>query len=120
MDAEPTDDFDETKIIFQGDNVSYEEAYQLNKFKVVDILKLLEAISNVLGEIIKETDNIPDQFISSFHAKSVPSISIKDYLIRIARCSKCSQECFILALIYIDRLTERTKNFLIKSLNIHR
>jgi hypothetical protein len=120
MDIEARDDFDETNIILQTDNVSYEDAYKLNKFKVVDVGQLIAVISNVLIDIIKETDNIPDQFVSSFHAKSVPAISINDYLLRISRCSKCSQECLIMALIYIDRLTERTKNFLIKSLNIHR
>ncbi len=120
MELETVEDFDENKFIIQGDNVSYENAYHLNNFQIVDIGKLIEVISGVLTEIIKETDNIPEQFHSVFHAKSVPSISIKDYLTRIAKTSHCSQECLILALIYIDRLTERSKNFMIKSLNIHR
>jgi hypothetical protein len=38
---------------------------------------------------------------------------------RIHKYSSCSNECFILALIYIDRLIQRN-NFLLTELNVHR
>jgi Cyclin len=38
---------------------------------------------------------------------------------RIHRYASCSNECFILALIYIDRLIQRN-NFLLTELNVHR
>lgn len=38
---------------------------------------------------------------------------------RVQKYSSCSNECFILALIYIDRLIERN-NFLMTALNVHR
>jgi Cyclin. len=120
MDLEAREDFDESTLIFQNDTISYKDAYKLNKFKLADTQQIIEVISGVLIEILKETDKIPDQITTSFHAKSVPAISVKDYLARIAKCSKCSDECLILALIYIDKITERNKKFIIKSLNIHR
>lgn len=48
-----------------------------------------------------------------------PSISVKSYLERIAKYANCSGECFVLALVYIDRLIQRN-NFVINSLNVHR
>lgn len=39
--------------------------------------------------------------------------------IRIQKYASCSKECFILALIYIDRLIQRN-NFLLTELNVHR
>ena len=38
---------------------------------------------------------------------------------RVQKYASCSNECFILALIYIDRLIERN-NFLLTELNVHR
>ena len=40
---------------------------------------------------------------NKFHAHVVPKISIGDYLNRIERYSMCSKECFVIALLYIDR-----------------
>jgi len=55
-----------------------------------------------------------------FHAKKIPSIGIKDYLKRIGDFAKCSDECFIYALIYIDQIAEKHMNFVLDPLNIHR
>lgn len=40
---------------------------------------------------------------NKFHAYVIPKISIGDYLNRIERYSICSKECFVIALLYIDR-----------------
>ena len=111
---------DENNIVLQIDMMKYEDAYLLNNSELIDTFSLIEKIASVFIEILKETDKMQDFSTTVFHAKSVPSISIKDYLLRIAKCAHCSDECFILALIYIDRITERNKKFMIKSLNIHR
>merc|ERR1719384_645936 len=58
--------------------------------------------------------------MSKFHALRPPPISIQDYLERIAKYSCCSEECFVLALIYIDRLIQQNPEFLVNSLNVHR
>ena len=57
--------------------------------------------------------------VTKFHALRAPSISIQDYLDRIFKYASCSCECFVLALIYIDRVIQR-QNFVINSLNVHR
>ncbi|EAS03399.2 amine-terminal domain cyclin (macronuclear) [Tetrahymena thermophila SB210] len=114
------DQFYDRRIIYQNESITYEEAYVLNGTRVVSTEDIIEIIANVLTEIIEQTDKQTIQYVTNFHGKNVPSISIKEYLARIARCSHCSQECFIFALIYVDRITERHQNFIINSYNIHR
>jgi hypothetical protein len=58
--------------------------------------------------------------VTKFHALRPPAITIKDYLIRIAKYAACSGECFVLALVYIDRIIQSNPTFVINSLNIHR
>lgn len=43
---------------------------------------------------------------TGFHAKTVPAVSLADYLKRIAWFFECSKECFVLALEYIHRLVK--------------
>jgi hypothetical protein len=57
--------------------------------------------------------------VTKFHALRVPAISVKDYLNRIFKYASCSYECFVLALIYIDRVIQRN-SFVVNSLNVHR
>jgi hypothetical protein len=120
MQSSNIDTLTEDQIVLQSDTVSYDKAYKANNSPPLDIFQLADIIALVLTEILKETNKSTDNFTSAFHSKRVPSISVKDYLTRIAKCAKCSPECLILALIYLDRLTERNKRFIIKSLNIHR
>jgi len=84
----------------------------------------VDMISNVLNQICERND----RFISSinitpltrFHALQAPRITIKSYLKRIAEKFECSEECLVLALIYIDRLILKDRCFFVNSLSIHR
>ena len=110
----------DNRLVLQSDGMTYEQAYKANHQPVVGLFQLADVIALVLTEVLKETDKSTDTQTSVFHSKRAPSISIADYMARIAKCAKCSEECLILALIYIDRLTERNKKFILRSLNIHR
>merc|ERR1719502_1709704 len=57
--------------------------------------------------------------ITKFHALKPPSISVLQYLERVHKYASCSNECFVLALIYIDRLIQRN-SYTLCSLNVHR
>jgi tRNA(Ile)-lysidine synthase TilS/MesJ len=110
----------EKKLIYQTEEINYEEVYRRNHLEIVSNEFLVQIIADLLTEIVSETDKIKESLLTKFTAKTKPSISIKEYLNRISRCAHCSQECFILALIYIDRISENNRNFVINSLNIHR
>ncbi|GAM28422.1 hypothetical protein SAMD00019534_115980, partial [Acytostelium subglobosum LB1] len=48
-----------------------------------------------------------------------PAISVVDYLKRLVQYLGCSKSCFIIALVYLDRLIVE-KNYILNSLNVHR
>lgn len=84
---------------------------------------IIDILAKVLGKLIDINERdcktqqsvIPVKFTSSV----VPEMSIWDYLERIKKYSKCSESCFVVALIYIDRAIE-IKNLVLSNLNIHR
>jgi len=65
-----------------------------------------------------ETTNITH--VTYFHALRAPQITIKSYLKRIEEKRCCSEQVFVVALIYIDRLVNSNRYFMINSLSIHR
>eukprot|EP00501_MAST-03F_sp_TOSAG23-6_P001671 GSMAST32.ASY1.ANO1.1741.1 assembled CDS len=91
---------------------------------------IVQVLADVLQKLVAANDNVHHFIyflyqqgdtgkVTKFHALRLPSINISDYLRRIAKYASCSAECFVLALVYIDRLIQRN-NFIICSLNIHR
>lgn len=84
--------------------------------------KLVPVLARVLSELCKRNNDIPVEasHVTKFHALRPPAISIEDYLQRISKYSGCSEECFILSLIYIDRLINQNQNLIVNSLCVHR
>jgi len=84
--------------------------------------KLVDVLADVFERLCERNDRliIKNTPVTRFHALRPPQITIKFYLKRIAKHSSCSEECFVLALIYIDRLINTNSNFLVNSLNVHR
>ena len=88
---------------------------------------ITRVLAAVLGKLVATNDSQEQTQqadyktggVTKFHALRPPSISIQDYLDRIFKYASCSCECFVLALIYIDRVIQR-QNFVINSLNVHR
>ncbi|KEG03649.1 hypothetical protein YYE_01673 [Plasmodium vinckei vinckei] len=72
----------------------------------------------VLGEMIKMSKG--DGKITTFHASQVPDISIKKYVERIGKYIGCSNECFVLLMIYLDRIIKIHKDITLSLLCIHR
>jgi len=85
------------------------------------------AIVQVLAEVLDQLTHRNAQHerthsqsaVTKFHALKPPQISVLAYLERIYKYASCSSECFVLALIYIDRLISKN-NFLLTDLNVHR
>lgn len=84
---------------------------------------IVPVLACVLNQLCDRNDHHPDNLKihpSKFHALRPPAITIKDYLLRIAKYAACSGECFVLALVYIDRIIQSNPTFVVNSLNIHR
>lgn len=58
--------------------------------------------------------------LTPFHSVCIPPIPIRAYLIRLAQNFGCSNECFVLAIIYVGRIIKYNGNFTITLLNVHR
>jgi len=85
------------------------------------VVAVLAAVLDRLVERNSQTSNYNNGTspeVTKFHALKAPGISIQQYLERIHKYASCSTECFILALIYIDRLIQ-TNNFILSELNVH-
>jgi hypothetical protein len=82
---------------------------------------IIQTLGCVLQTLVESNAGTPPDTStpSKFLAERAPSISIQDYLYRIARYSCTSQEVFILALIYIDKFI-RESGVLLHILNVHR
>jgi hypothetical protein len=83
---------------------------------------VVPVLACVLKQLCDRNDRLPvsGKAISKFHAQRPPAITIFDYLHRIARYALCSGECFVLALVYVDRIIQQNPTFVVNSLNIHR
>lgn len=98
----------------------YEQAYKLLDITPLETTELVNIVSAVLREIFKKTERVSNAAGSVFQAKEEVRMSMARYLSMVAEGFKCSQECIILAMIYIDRLTKSNIKLVIKSTNIHR
>lgn len=77
-------------------------------------------ISYFLHQLVEINDSHPLQRkLGVFNASSPPDVSIVDYLARIVKYTPCSAECYLLALIFIDRVTQK-QGVRANSHNIHR
>jgi len=84
--------------------------------------KLIDVLSDVLDRVCERNDRLTARktHVTRFQATRTSQIKIKFYLERVAKYTRCSEECLVLSLIYIDRLIRMNQNFLVTSLNVHR
>ncbi|DAZ97977.1 TPA: hypothetical protein N0F65_005135 [Lagenidium giganteum] len=82
---------------------------------------IVQTLAAVVESMVHSSDSIPMAYYqkTKFEAFRSPGISIRDYLLRIHKYASCSPECFVLALVYIDRL-HQMHGFVLTDLNVHR
>jgi len=80
---------------------------------------IIDALATVLTHLASLAPGRPNR-VTPFHSVRAPQLSILEYLTRIARYFQCSHECFVLALVYIDRIMKLHPDFSICNLNVHR
>ena len=83
---------------------------------------LLKVISEVLTDICEQSKFLKDEnifLVKSFTTKKRPNISIYEFLKRLYKYSKVSENILILVLIYIDRLCHNRK-ICLNYFNIHK
>lgn len=82
---------------------------------------LLAILAAVLTHMValSRDESITDQ-MALFITGEQLQISIADFLDRLRRLFSCTNECFILALIYIHRIIKFCNGFRVCNLNVHR
>jgi len=77
-------------------------------------------ISHFLHQLADINDKRPLQRnLGVFNASAPPEVSVGDYLARIVKYTPCSAECYLLALLFIDRVTQN-HGMRVNSYNVHR
>lgn len=85
-----------------------------------------ELIGTVLEQVVENMETGQDvtsssiDYTSHFNSIRIPGISIMAYLSRIHLYADCSDSCYILAFIYIDRLLQNNPGLALSYRNIHR
>ena len=76
----------------------------------------------MLMELIRFNDDIPlaDGSLTRFHSRTPPSISVHDYLQRLATHATLSPPILLSMVFYIDRMCALFPTFTISSLTVHR
>ncbi|KAI9915882.1 hypothetical protein PsorP6_007770 [Peronosclerospora sorghi] len=82
---------------------------------------IVQTLAVVVESMVHASDRMPVGYYhkTKFEAFRAPGISVLDYLTRIHKYASCSPECFVLALVYIDRL-HQMQGFVLTELNVHR
>ena len=88
-----------TKYLFTNDREPPKEDIELKTVEIVsDLLK------SICDKNESQTMNLNQNIIKPFTTKMSPSISIKNYLLRLTKFTKMEESTMILILIYIDRI----------------
>lgn len=81
----------------------------------------IDALGIVLARWVEEAAiSAKSEKVSQFHSTRAPAISIADYLKRIRKYFVCSDECFVMALVYVDRLSKMESSVPVCKLTVHR
>jgi hypothetical protein len=93
-----------------------------DKTEEQDLASFIPVIASVLNHITQRNQEVTctSDTLKVFHSLKVPPIGTSDYLNRIVKYAYCSPECFVFALIYLDRLITANKNCHITPYNVHR
>ncbi|GAY68986.1 hypothetical protein CUMW_268490 [Citrus unshiu] len=85
--------------------------------------RVLSILSSVLERSIQKNESSSKaskkkEVVTIFHCSKAPSLSIRQYIERVFKYSRCSPSCFIVAYIYLDRFLQRINGCLTR-LNVH-
>ena len=93
----------------------FDESQNTETYKI----QLLRSISSLLQEIINEQGDNLQSKKTIFCSKTIPPISIENYLDRIIKYTKLETSTLILSLINIDKICE-LNSLQITKYNVHR
>ena len=119
-DTEDTEEFIKTNLISsKKKNIKTEVYDQKDEFMKISSIELIADLLVNICEENKTKKANKNFLLKPFTNKNIPSISIKDYLLRLSKHSKVNESTIILILIYIDRICNMN-HFFLSYYNIHK
>lgn len=92
-------------------------------YETLNATQVLQNLSCVLERHIQRNEghrrSTRKDPTTMFHGIKAPNMSVKQYMERIHKYTRCSPCCYVMAHIYMDRYFERKGGYL-TSLNVHR
>jgi len=82
--------------------------------------RLVDGVANALQCMASKTTRRLSSKKTCFDSSSVPQLGVREYLERLQRYVLCSEEAFILSLVYVDRLVQRRSHVAVTGLSAHR
>lgn len=94
----------------------------ISQFRERHIQDIMRRVSAMLEKLIEVNDQIPfdGSFLTRFHSRTPPGISVHDYLLRIIKFCSLDKVVLLVLLYYIDLLSQSYPGFSINSLTVHR
>lgn len=84
-----------------------------------DVETVLEGLARILGRGFGAAE-CTEEGRTCFHAKSMPKVSLVWYLQRMRKNLPCSDCCFAVALVYMDRVAQRDRGLVATEWTCHR
>lgn len=83
--------------------------------------QFVHGLGKVLSLWVRESVAVDEPAtIGRFHSSQLPSISIHDYIKRLRKLFLCSEECFVIALVYIDKICKNNASVTVSDVTVHR
>jgi len=87
---------------------------------IVDEKKLVDDICVLLDSIRFPVPSRCDNEVSLFDSMWIPKSTPREHLLRLSEWLQCNSSCFVVALIYIDRLRFKMPHLAVDQQSIHR
>lgn len=84
---------------------------------------VVEAVGDVLHRVASKASGQCESTAKKtgpFDARYSPSMGISEYAQRLQTYLRCSNDCHVLALVYIERILDHSSGFVLTELNVHR
>jgi hypothetical protein len=80
----------------------------------------VNSLSNALQNLVNSGTVYTTSDLTRFHAPRTPSISIRQYVERVVTYAPCTVECFVVALVYLNRVSKNQGAIFVNPRTIHR
>ena len=114
----PKEDQEQSDEETEISNMDLDQSFD-NNFSIIQYFSFTLNDYIIQNEKKKVQKNSSHYYDSDFSCKTIPNISIEDYLKRIIKYTQLEESTLIIALIYIDRILEN-KNFKLSKYNVFR